>query len=230
MQSVTRNLVRERDQMVLLFTPPFDHSEPHPGYIMGYPPGVRENGGQYTHGSLWVAQAWARLGDGDRAVSLLQMMNPIEHSRNPDTADRYRGEPYVVAADISSAPGKVGRAGWTWYTGSASWMYRIWLEDVLGFRLRGDFLHLCPSIPQDWPGFELVYRYGSAAYEISVKREEGFATRMEMDGLPLEDSMIRLTDDGAKHRVTVRLAPSSLPSSTGEEAVKVEALKNESIH
>jgi cyclic beta-1,2-glucan synthetase len=225
MQSVMRDLVREHDQLVLLFTPPFDHSQPHPGYIMGYPPGVRENGGQYTHGSLWVAQAWARLGDGDRAVSLLQMMNPIEHSRNPDSAGRYRGEPYVVAADISSAPGKVGRAGWTWYTGSASWMYRIWLEDVLGFRLRGDLLHLCPSIPRDWPGFELVYRYRSTAYEISVKREDGFAARMELDGRPLDDSTIRLTDDGAKHRVTVRLAPSSVPSSTGEEALKNEVIR-----
>ena len=196
------------NQLVLLFTPPFDHSQPHPGYIMGYPPGVRENGGQYTHGSLWLALAWARLGDGERAVKLLQMMNPIERSRNPQSAARYRGEPYVVAADVSSAPGKAGRAGWTWYTGSASWMYRVWLEDVLGFRLRGDLLHICPAIPADWPGFELVYRYRSATYEITVKRDAGSTAGMELDGRPVENSTIRLSDDGVKHRVTLRLAPS----------------------
>ena len=211
MQSATRDLVRKDDDLVLLFTPPFDHSQPHPGYIMGYPPGVRENGGQYTHGSLWLAMAWARLGNGEAAVNLLQMMNPIEHSRLPQSAARYRGEPYVVAADVSSAPGKTGRAGWTWYTGSASWMYRVWIEDVLGFRLRGDLLHICPAIPQDWPGFELVYKYRSASYEITVKREKGFAARMELDGRPVESSTIRLSDDGAKHRVTVRLAPSDVP-------------------
>ena len=182
MQSATSELVRKDDQLVLLFTPPFDHSQPHPGYIMGYPPGVRENGGQYTHGSLWLAMAWARLGNGERAVNLLQMMNPIEHSRYPQSVARYRGEPYVVAADVSSAPGKTGRAGWTWYTGSASWMYRVWIEDVLGFRLRGDLLRICPAIPQDWPGFELVYKYRSTTYEITVTREKGFAARMELDG------------------------------------------------
>ena len=174
---------------------------------MGYPPGVRENGGQYTHGSLWLAMAWARLGDGERAANLLQMMNPIEHSRDPQSVARYRGEPYVVAADVSSAPGRVGRAGWTWYTGSASWMYRIWIEDVLGFQLRGDVLRIRPAIPPDWPGFELVYKYRSATYEITVKREKGFAPRMELDGRPMEGSDIRLMDDGARHRITIRLAP-----------------------
>jgi len=220
MQSATRELVRKNDQLVLLFTPPFDHSEPHPGYIMGYPPGVRENGGQYTHGSLWLAMAWARLGDGDRSVRLLQMMNPIERTRNPQTAARYRGEPYVVAADVSSAPGKVGRAGWTWYTGSASWMYRIWMEEVLGFRLRGEFLQICPAIPQDWPGFELVYKYRSATYEITVKREKSIAARMELDGRPMESSTIRLIDDGAKHRVTVRLGLSEAPEVVDQRGVE----------
>jgi len=211
MKSANRELVRDDDRMVLLFKPPFDHSEPHPGYIMGYPPGVRENGGQYTHGSLWLAMAWARLGDGESAVKLLQMMNPIEHSRDPQSCSRYCGEPYVVAADVSSAAGKVGRAGWTWYTGSASWMYRIWLEEVLGFRLRGDLLHICPVIPQDWPGFEMTYKYRSATYEITVKREPGPA-RTELDGRPMESSTIRLADDGAKHRVTVRLQLAAPPA------------------
>jgi len=211
MQSATRELVRNDDQLVLLFTPPFDHSLPHPGYIMGYPPGVRENGGQYTHGSLWLALAWAHLGNGEAAVNLLQMMNPIERSRDPRSAARYRGEPYVVAADVSSAPGKTGQAGWTWYTGSASWMYRIWIEGVLGFRLRGDLLDIRPAIPEDWPGFELVYKYRSTVYEISVNREDGFGSRVELDGRPMESSTIRLSDDGAKHRLTVHLALSDVP-------------------
>ena len=207
MKSATSELVRQDEELVLLFKPPFDHSQPHPGYIMGYPPGVRENGGQYTHGSLWLAMAWARLGEGERAVNLLQMMNPIEHSRDPESVARYRGEPYVVAADVSSAPGRAGRAGWTWYTGSASWMYRIWIEDVLGFRLHGDVLRIRPAIPEDWPGFEMTYRYHSATYEITVKREKGFAPEIELDGRPVEGSDIRLLDDGARHRVTIRLMP-----------------------
>ena len=139
-----------------LFTPPFDHSEPHPGYIMGYPPGLRENGGQYTHGSLWLALAWARMGDGAAAVRLLTLMNPIEYSRNPEAVDRYRGEPYVVAADVSASPAKAGRAGWTWYTGSAGWMYRVWIEEVLGFQLRGDQLTIAPV---DSRGLEWVRNY-----------------------------------------------------------------------
>ena len=208
MGSANRELVRTEDRVALLFTPPFDHSQPHPGYIMGYPPGIRENGGQYTHGSLWLAMAWARLGKGEAAVNLLQMMNPIEHSREAQTVDRYRGEPYVVAADVAFAAGKAGRAGWTWYTGSASWMYRIWLEDVLGFQLRGDRLRIHPAIPQNWPGFEIVYKYRTAVYEVTVKREGGLLTRIELDGKLLEASTITLFDDGAKHRVMVYLGTS----------------------
>jgi cyclic beta-1,2-glucan synthetase len=214
LNSATRELVRPDDQLVLLFTPPFDHSRPHPGYIMGYPPGVRENGGQYTHGALWLAMAWARLGEGERAVNLLQMMNPVERSRDPQSAARYRGEPYAVAADVLSAPGKKGRAGWTWYTGSASWMYRIWIEDVLGFRLRGDLLHICPVIPDDWPGFELLYKYRSTAYEVSVKREQEGAVQMELDGRPVAGSTVRLSDDGGTHRIKVRLAPAKRAGRT----------------
>ena len=220
MQSAARDLVRQDDQIVLLFAPPFDHSQPHPGYIMGYPAGVRENGGQYTHGSLWLAMAWARLGDGEAAVKLLQMMNPIERNRNPKSSARYRGEPYVVAADVSFAPGREGRAGWTWYTGSASWMYRVWLEEVLGFRLRGDLLRICPAIPRDWPGFELVYKYRSSTYEITVTRERGLLTSTEVDGRRVESSAILLSDDGARHRVTVRLATSEDPESAGRQTAE----------
>jgi len=153
MASAEAQLVRPQDSLVQLLTPPFDSSEPHPGYIMGYPPGVRENGGQYTHAALWLAQAHARLNDGAAAVRLLQMMNPIERTLTNGAAIKYRGEPYAVAADVSSSPGREGTCGWTWYTGSAGWMYRVWLEDVLGFHLQGKRLRMAPAIPDEWPGF-----------------------------------------------------------------------------
>jgi len=171
MDAAERYLVREQDKMVLLLAPPFDHSEPNPGYIMGYPPGLRENGGQYTHGALWLAAAWARLHEGGRAVRLLQMMNPIELTRTPAETAHYRGEPYVVAADVSLGAGHVGQCGWTWYTGSAGWMYRTWVEEVLGLRVRGESFTVEPVMPDDWPGFEMTWRYNGTVYEIKVSRE-----------------------------------------------------------
>ena len=198
MESAQRLLVDERNRLALLFTPPFDHSEPHPGYIMGYPPGVRENGGQYTHGSLWMASAWARMGDGDAAVRLLTMMNPVENSRDPKAVERYRGEPYVVAADVSSAPGRMGRSGWTWYTGSAGWMYRIWIEEVLGFQLRGDRLTVAPVIPDEWQGFEITYRHRPHDYEISVRRRAGNESRIvELDGTKVRQARSTLPTTAA---------------------------------
>jgi cyclic beta-1,2-glucan synthetase len=217
MDSAEANLVREKDRMVLLFTPPFDSSEPNPGYIMGYPAGLRENGGQYTHGSLWMAMAWARLREGRKAVRLLQLMNPIELNRKPDDVLRYRGEPYVVAADIYSAAGRVGQCGWTWYTGSASWMYRIWVEEVLGLRVRGDRLTIEPAIPDEWPGFEMTWHHGATVYEIVVTRDEqATSTQLELNGQPVESGFIPLAvrednagapGTGETHRVNVRLAP-----------------------
>jgi len=210
MASAERHLVDERDHLVRLFTPPFDHSSPNPGYIMGYPPGIRENGGQYTHGSLWMAMALARMGDGNTAVHLLKMMSPVELTRTPEDVARYRGEPYVMAADVSSANGTAGRSGWTWYTGSAGWMYRIWIEEVLGFHLHGDILTLQPVIPDDWPGFEMTYRYRSTTYEITVIRHVATGpTTLEMDGRLVDDSLVHLTDDGIKHHLTVLIAPRS---------------------
>ncbi len=213
MKSAERNLVRERDKLVALFTPPFDHSEPNPGYIMGYPPGLRENGGQYTHGSLWMAMAWARMRQGGNAVRLLQLMSPIESSRSPEDSARYRGEPYVVTADVSTAKGRVGQSGWTWYTGSASWMYRIWIEEVLGLQIRGDRLSVNPAIPDEWPGFELVYRYRSAIYEITVRRMAG-ESGIELDGGVLVDSFVLLRDDGRTHRVAISIPQPPAPAKT----------------
>ncbi len=209
MVSAEAFLVGERDRLVRLFTPPFDRSTPNPGYIMGYPPGLRENGGQYTHGSLWMAMARARMGDGNAAVHLLQMMSPVELARGPEDVARYRGEPYVVTADVSSAEGKVGRSGWTWYTGSAAWMYRIWIEEVLGFHLRGDVLILNPAIPDDWPGFEMTFRYRSSTYEIAILGQgtPGPAT-IELDGRVIDGNLVHLAGDGVIHHITIRLARS----------------------
>jgi len=145
-ESAWEQLVRPEDALVLLFDPPFDTSEPSPGYIRGYPPGVRENGGQYTHAALWFAMAMARGGDGDRAAAMLRLLNPIEQTRDPEAVWRYGVEPYVIAADVYRLPGRVGRGGWSWYTGSAAWMYRAWVEEVLGLRIRADEMRLEPVI------------------------------------------------------------------------------------
>jgi cellobiose phosphorylase len=139
------------------------------------------------------------------AVRLLTLLNPIENSRNPEMADRYRGEPYAVAADVYSSPDHLGQAGWTWYSGSAGWMYRVWLEDVLGFRLTGNTLHLTPAIPAEWDGFEIRYRYRSTVYEISARRGTSGESGIELDGHPLLDESIPLTDDGAVHTIIVWL-------------------------
>lgn len=226
MESAESNLVRERDRLVLLFTPPFDHSEPNPGYIMGYPPGLRENGGQYTHGSLWMAMAWARLNEGEKAVRLLQLMNPIESNRTPADVARYRGEPYVSAGDVYAANGRVGQCGWTWYTGSSAWMYRIWVEEVLGFKVRGDRFTVEPCLPVEWPGFELTWRHGSSVYEIKVMRHEEESAVLELDGV--EVGFIPLgaarRDAGEIHHVIVRLPMGGVERKAEVREVKAKPL------
>jgi cyclic beta-1,2-glucan synthetase len=201
MRSVDERLVREKEKLVLLLTPPFDRSLPHPGYIMGYPPGVRENGGQYTHAALWVAMAFARLGDGARAVAMLEMLNPIEHARTQEDCAAYQVEPYVVAGDVYSLESQIGRGGWSWYTGSAGWMYRVWLEEVLGFKLRGDRLTIAPVIPDDWPGFVLTFRHGRTVYRIEVK-----------NGGERSEESILLKDDGGTHTIPINAGHSSAPA------------------
>jgi cyclic beta-1,2-glucan synthetase len=208
MESAWKHLVREDEGLVLLFEPPFDKMEPSPGYIRGYPPGVRENGGQYTHAALWFAMALARRGDGERAASILRLLNPIEHTGNPDAAARYGIEPYVIAADVYRLPGRIGLGGWSWYTGSAAWMYRAWVEEVLGLKLHGNQMRLDPAIPAWWKGFTLRYRHGEAAYEIQVENPDGCehgVSWVEMDGRRLPDMVILLERGLVKHRIIVRM-------------------------
>ncbi|TMB22202.1 MAG: phosphorylase, partial [Deltaproteobacteria bacterium] len=209
MAAVEEYLVRRGDGLVLLFTPPFDHPPRDPGYVRGYLPGVRENGGQYTHAALWAVLAFAALGDGDKAGELFAILNPINHTSTRAGVHRYKVEPYVAAADVYAEPPHVGRGGWTWYTGSAGWMHRAGIEWILGFRVRGGALHLDPCIPRAWRGFEIRFRHHSANYEITVENPGGVTrgiSRVELDGAPLAGgAAIALADDGATHRVRVVL-------------------------
>ncbi len=210
--SAERELVRPDHKIALLFTPPFDTDTPlEPGYIKGYPPGLRENGGQYTHGAIWLAWALAEQGEGAKAMRLFSMLNPISHAATKADADHYKAEPYVVAADVYSAPGHVGRGGWTWYTGSAGWLYRCGIEALLGLRKLGDTLELNPSIPPEWRGFRIRYRFGGAVFAIEVQNPHGVARGVEsldVDGqlLPINPATVRLVDDGKEHLVTLKLA------------------------
>jgi len=208
LESAWQHLVLQDEGLVLLFEPPFDRAEPSPGYIKGYPPGVRENGGQYTHAALWMAMAMARTGDGERAVQLLRMLNPIEHARNAAAVWHYGVEPYVVAADIYRLPGRVGQGGWSWYTGSASWMYRAWVEEVLGLQIRSGILRINPAIPGSWPGFSLSYRHGETIYAIQVENPQGVqhgVAWVEMDGRRIAGGAILLERELVKHQVVVRM-------------------------
>ena len=209
MAAVDEHLVRRADGVVLLLTPPFDDTSLEPGYIKGYVPGVRENGGQYTHAAIWSAIAFAALGDGDKAAELFAMLNPINHASTAAGVDRYKVEPYVVAADVYAEAPHVGRGGWTWYTGSAAWMYRAGLESILGFRLRGARLVIDPCIPRAWRGFEMVFRYRSARYDLVVENPRGVSrgvSSVEIEGVSLAgDLSIRLVDDQKAHHVRIVL-------------------------
>ena len=210
MRAVNEHLVRGNDGLVALFTEPFDKTRHDPGYIKGYPPGLRENGGQYTHGSIWALIAFAMLGEGDKAGELLEIFDPIRKSDTPEKAARYKVEPYVECADVYSVAPHVGRGGWTWYSGSAGWLYRAIVEWVLGFRLRGDRLHLEPCIPHGWKGFAVTYRRGNTSWRIEVDNPRHVcrgAAAIELDGVTLQDSGagIALVDDGAAHHVRVTL-------------------------
>jgi cyclic beta-1,2-glucan synthetase len=209
MAAVNEQLVRQASGLILLLTPPFDHTPLDPGYIKGYLPGIRENGGQYTHGAMWTIMAFAALGDGDKAGQLLQDLNPINRSSSRAGVQRYKVEPYVMAGDAYAEAPHIGRGGWSWYTGSAGWFYRAGLEWLLGFRVRGTILSIDPCIPKSWPGYSISFRYHSATYQIKVENPRSVCrgvSRVEFDGNSVPGlANIPLSDDGVEHRITVVL-------------------------
>ncbi|MDB5352254.1 MAG: cellobiose phosphorylase [Planctomycetota bacterium] len=207
MQAVEERLVRREDGVILLFDPPFDNGSLQPGYIKGYVPGIRENGGQYTHAATWVALAFARMGRGQMAHAMFDLINPIRHADSPEAVALYRVEPYVLAGDVYGRPPHTGRGGWTWYTGSASWLYRIGVEEILGFRKSGGRLTIDPCIPPRWAGFEIAYRHGSTLYRIGVENPDGVERGVkwiDIDGQSVDPEVgLPLVDDGRERAVRV---------------------------
>jgi cyclic beta-1,2-glucan synthetase len=212
MNAVYSRLVRRDHALIQLLDPPFDTSDLDPGYIRGYVPGVRENGGQYTHGAIWTAMAFAALGDSARAWELMAMINPVNHARTREGVATYKVEPYVIAADVYAFAPHTGRGGWTWYTGSAGWMYRLVVESLLGLRLEVDRLHFAPCLPAEWKEFKLHYRYRETYYHITMRRpetegdEEINASSVTIDGVTQDGTFIVLVDDRREHRVEVQVA------------------------
>ncbi|HWG41935.1 MAG TPA: glucoamylase family protein [Gemmataceae bacterium] len=208
MAAVDEQLVKRDGRLILLFTPPFDKGKLHPGYIKGYVPGIRENGGQYTHASTWVVQAAALLGQGDRAKEYFDLLSPVRHTSTPEQVALYHVEPYVVVADIYGEPPHTGRGGWTWYTGSASWLYRVMVESILGFSPRNDRLIVDPCIPKAWKSFTVIYRHHSATYRINIENPRGIehgVAEVVVDGQTRESKDIALADDGQTHEVRIVL-------------------------
>jgi cellobiose phosphorylase len=207
MASARRMLVKEEERLILLFTPPLDQTEKDPGYIKGYLPGIRENGGQYTHAALWTIWAFADLGETETAVSLYRLINPIHRAATLAQADHYKVEPYVISADVYGVSPHQGRGGWTWYTGSSGWMYRLGVEGILGLRRRADCLQVRPRIPDTWPGYKLSYHHNETTYAITVERQgEGHEVQhVVLDGKRLNGRDIPLLDDGRDHQVTVTI-------------------------
>ena len=207
MGAVDRRLVRRDHALIQLLDPPFDKSNLNPGYVKGYVPGVRENGGQYTHAAIWAAMAFAALGDSRRAWELLAMINPVNHAKSSEGIATYKVEPYVVAADVYAVSPHIGRGGWTWYTGSAGWMYRLIIESLLGLKLEVDKLRVAPCLPADWKGFTVHYRYRETVYHIVVlqTRAGDGETCVTVDGVEQPDKAIALVDDGQEHSVEVKV-------------------------
>jgi cellobiose phosphorylase len=208
MAAVDQRLVRRDKQIIQLLDPPFDKSALEPGYIKGYIPGVRENGGQYTHAAIWTTMAFAMMGDTERAWEFFTLLNPIRHGDTPETMQRYKVEPYVMCADIYAVAPHTGRGGWTWYTGAAGWMYRLTVETLLGLQLEVDHLRITPCIPADWDSYKIHYRYRDTVYHIAIRRAgepAGQATRVTVDGVEQHDARIPLIDDRREHHAEVTL-------------------------
>jgi cellobiose phosphorylase len=208
MKAVNERLIRRDAGLIQLFDPPFDKSALNPGYIKGYMPGVRENGGQYTHGAIWTAIAFATMGESDRAWELFGMLNPVHHGASPEQIAIYKVEPYVVAADVYAVPPHTGRGGWTWYTGSAGWMYRLLVETLLGVNLEGDQLRLTPLLPKSWSSYKIHYRYRQTVYHITIIRlaaESAATDLLTLDGQELSGTTIPLKDDHHDHAVEMKV-------------------------
>lgn len=208
MQSLDSHLVRRTDGLIQLLDPPFDKSDLDPGYIKGYAPGVRENGGQYTHAAIWATMAFAELGDRKKAWELFNLINPINHSNSEEEMKKYRVEPYVMAADVYAINPHVGRGGWTWYTGSAAWMYRLIIESLLGLELKVDRLRFKPCLPVDWEGFRMHYRFRQTMYHINVIQtlSDRSSLSMKLDGRILTEGFIPLIDDRNEHWAEVNIS------------------------
>jgi len=207
-----RELVRDEEKLVCLLWPPFDTTRRDPGYIKGYPPGMRENGGQYTHAATWLAWAFAKSGNGDRAVDIFRYTNPISHAATREDAVRYAVEPYAIAADICSAPPHTGRGGWTWYTGAAAWAWRLGVEAILGIKRVGDELEIDPRIPRQWAECRVLMRFPNGALEIRIENPDGVGSGVQeilVDDQRLIERMVRIPVDGHEHQVVVRLGESS---------------------
>jgi cyclic beta-1,2-glucan synthetase len=220
MAAVEEYLIRRGDGLVILFTPPFDKGSLDPGYIKGYVPGVRENGGQYTHAAIWTMIAFSLLGDGERAGELFSLLNPINHSSTRAGLHKYKVEPYVAVADVYAVPPHTGRGGWTWYTGSAGWMYRAGLESIVGFKLESTRLRIDPCVPRWWRDFEITYRRGRAVYRIRVENPLGVnrgVVSVEVDGVIQADGAIALSDDEKTHTVRVIMGEPAKPEEAGSE-------------
>jgi cellobiose phosphorylase len=204
LDALDRLLVKDDARLIELLEPPFDHSEHDPGYIRGYVPGVRENGGQYTHAAIWAVMAFAKAGRTERAWQLFDMINPVRRGATAAAIDIYKVEPYVVAADVVAVSPHVGRGGWTWYTGSAGWMYRLIIESLLGVHRDGDALILEPRLPQAWPSLSIKYRFETATYDIAIRRDTHVSgTRIVVDGNAQGTTRVTLVSDGAAHRIEV---------------------------
>ncbi|MNV05919.1 N,N'-diacetylchitobiose phosphorylase [compost metagenome] len=203
MASLDQHLVEREAGLVKLLDPPFDKTLKDPGYIRGYVPGVRENGGQYTHAAVWAAMAFAKQGNAEKAWELARMINPIHHATDADAMAIYKVEPYVLAADVYGVAPHVGRGGWTWYTGSAGWMYRLLTESLLGLQRSADSLVLSPCLPHEWPGYAMRYQYGTSLYLIRVDQHDDGPSRLTLDGIAQGELRIPLVDDGDEHHVSL---------------------------
>jgi cyclic beta-1,2-glucan synthetase len=210
MASLDEHLIRRDDGLALLFTPPLDRTERDPGYIKGYPPGLRENGGQYSHAAMWAILAFARLGEGAKAAELFALLNPVNHAVTPAQADRYKVEPYVVAADVYSVAPHIGRGGWSWYTGAAGWMYQAGVEGILGIRREGASLVIDPCIPPQWPGYNATVRIDATRYDIQVvspsQRSRGISSALlDNKALPAHEGTLMVALDGGMHSLLLEI-------------------------